>query len=273
LDEQSGGVDMLYGAMNFPVRPVLLELEEIAALGFDYVELTMDPPQSHHSSLKRQRKELLKALEHTKMQVICHLPTFLSIADLTESIRVASLKEILNSLDVATDFSPLKVVLHPPYFTGLGMFVYEQAKEYGLNSLSVIVEKANNLGLMLCIENMFAKTHMLMEPDDFEEIFRLFPSLKFTLDTGHANIKTNGGKRIFDLIARFTDRLSHVHVSDNFGKEDNHLPIGTGTVDFSRVAKSLKNIGYDSTVTFEIFSRNRNYLRMSREIFQSMLET
>jgi sugar phosphate isomerase/epimerase len=136
-----------------------------------------------------------------------------------------------------------------------------------------IVEKANNLGLMLCIENMFAKTHMLMEPDDFEEIFRLFPSLKFTLDTGHANIKTNGGKRIFDLIARFKDRLGHVHVSDNFGKEDSHLPIGTGTVDFSRVAKSLKNIGYDSTVTFEIFSGNRNYLRMSSEIFQSMLET
>ena len=264
---------MRYGAMNFPVRPVLRELKEIAALGFDYVELTMDPPQSHHSSLKRQRKELLNALQNSQMQVICHLPTFLSIADLTESIRLASLKEVLDSLDVAAEFSPLKVVLHPPYFTGLGMFVYEQAKDYGLDSLSAIVEKANNLGLMLCIENMFAKTHMLVEPDDFERNFQAFPSLKFTLDTGHANIKTNSGKRIFELIARFTDHLGHVHVSDNFGKEDNHLPIGTGTVDFSRVAKSLKNIGYDDTVTFEIFSRDRNYLRISRERFVSMLET
>ncbi|MGO9738823.1 MAG: hypothetical protein ACLPVO_15530 [Desulfomonilaceae bacterium] len=34
-------VDMRYGAMNFPVRPVLQELKEIAALGFDYVELAM----------------------------------------------------------------------------------------------------------------------------------------------------------------------------------------------------------------------------------------
>ena len=37
-------VDMRYGAMNFPVRPVLQELKEIANLGFDYVELVMDPP-------------------------------------------------------------------------------------------------------------------------------------------------------------------------------------------------------------------------------------
>ena len=34
-------VDMRYGAMNFPVRPVLQELKEIAALGFDYVELAI----------------------------------------------------------------------------------------------------------------------------------------------------------------------------------------------------------------------------------------
>ena len=80
------------------------------------------------------------------------------------------------------------------------------------------------------------------------------------------------GKRIFELISRFPDQLGHVHVSDNFGKEDNHLPIGTGTVDFSRVADSLTNVGYDDTVTFEVFSRDRNYLRISRQRFASMLE-
>jgi len=34
---------MLYGAMNFPVRPILKELEAISELKFDYLELTMDP--------------------------------------------------------------------------------------------------------------------------------------------------------------------------------------------------------------------------------------
>jgi len=40
---------MRYGAMNFPVKPVLNELKEIAARGFDYLELTMDPPQAHYT--------------------------------------------------------------------------------------------------------------------------------------------------------------------------------------------------------------------------------
>ncbi len=50
-------VDMRYGAMNFPVRPVLQELKEIAALGFDYVELDMDPPQSHHSFVREKTRQ------------------------------------------------------------------------------------------------------------------------------------------------------------------------------------------------------------------------
>jgi hypothetical protein len=37
---------MKYGAMNFPIKPLLGEMEEIGAMGFDYVELTMDPPEA-----------------------------------------------------------------------------------------------------------------------------------------------------------------------------------------------------------------------------------
>jgi len=35
---------MKYGAMNFPVKPVLEEIQKISDLGFDYVELALDPP-------------------------------------------------------------------------------------------------------------------------------------------------------------------------------------------------------------------------------------
>ena len=42
---------MQFGAMNFPVTPVLDEIETFARLGFDYLELAMDPPMAHHSNL------------------------------------------------------------------------------------------------------------------------------------------------------------------------------------------------------------------------------
>jgi sugar phosphate isomerase/epimerase len=113
---------------------------------------------------------------------------------------------------------------------------------------------------------------MFVEPDDFAEVFERFPTLKMTLDTGHANIGGKGDKRNLDFMRRFPDRIAHVHASDNFGKEDNHLPVGAGTVDFPKIAKELISIGFDQTVTFEIFSRDRDYLRISREKFAAMME-
>jgi sugar phosphate isomerase/epimerase len=263
---------MRYGAMNFPVRPVLQELANISAMGFDYIELAMDPPQAHHSTIRMRMKDLLDTIKRLQMQVICHLPTFLGLADLTESIRAASLQETLDSLDLAAELNALKIVAHPAYVTGLGMFVFDKAKEYAMESLGVIVERANRLGLMLCLENMFPKANSLVEPADFAEVFERFPSLKLTLDTGHAHIGSKSPKRVLEFITRFPDRLAHIHVSDNFAKEDSHLPIGTGTVDFSKVVKALKEIDYDETVTFEIFSRDRHYLKMSREKFAAMME-
>lgn len=263
---------MLYGAMNFPVRPVLDEFESVSRLGFDYLELAMDPPQAHHHTIRRIKDELLAGLRQADMALVCHLPAFLSTADLTPSVRTASLNEVLQSLDTAAELNPLKLVLHPSYITGLARFVIPQARQYAMESLEVIVRKADDLGLRLCIENMFPRILSRVNPEDFVEILEAFPSLGLTLDTGHANIGSDRGQRALDFIERFPDRIGHVHANDNLGKEDNHLPIGTGTVDFPRIVKALKRIGYDETVTFEVFSQDREYLTISREKFATMLD-
>ncbi len=262
---------MLYGAMNFPIRPFLEELVAISGLGFDYLELAMDPPQAHYRMIHQQKEELLRTLDRCKMGLICHLPTFVSTADLTDSLREASLNEVLESLEVAADLRPLKVVLHPSYIVGLAVFVMDQARQYALKSLEAIVEKADQLGICLCIENMFPRSHSLVDPEDFVEVFERFSTLKLTLDTGHAHIESKGGKKTLDFIERFYDRIGHIHATDNFGKEDNHLPIGAGTIDFVKIIKTLKGIGYDETVTLEVFSRDRDYLRISREKLAAMV--
>jgi sugar phosphate isomerase/epimerase len=203
---------MLYGAMNFPVRPILKELEAISKLNFDYLELTMDPPQAHYRMIREEKKNIIRALDHHKMKIMCHLPSFVSTADLTPRLREASLNEVLNSLDVAAELGCLKVVLHPSY-------------------------------------------------------------LKLTLDIGHAHIGDKEGRRALDFIEMFPDRISHIHASDNFGQEDNHLPVGTGTVNFPEIIKALKEIGYDDTITLEVFSKDRDYLRISREKLAAMFAT
>jgi sugar phosphate isomerase/epimerase len=262
---------MLYGAMNFPVKPVLEELETMAKLGFDYLELTMDAPQAHYTVIRRIKDELMHSLERLHMGLVCHLPTFVSTADLTDSLREASLDEVLQSLELAAELRAMKAVLHPSLHRGLSVFVMDQVRQHALRSLDAVVEKADQLGVCLCLENMFPQSNSLVNPEDFIEVFERFPTLRMTLDVGHAHIGEKGIAKILAFIEKFPDRIHHIHANDNFGNEDDHLPVGAGTIEFPRIVKALKETGYDETITLEVFSKDRDYLRLSRDKLANMV--
>ncbi|MFZ0612139.1 MAG: sugar phosphate isomerase/epimerase [Desulfobacterales bacterium] len=261
---------MLYGVMNFPVIPVLDELESLAALDFDFLELAMDSPAAHYTTVGDQKSGLLAALKRHEMQLVCHLPTFVLLADLTDSIRHASLTEVLKSLETVAALGVKKAVCHPAFISGMGAYAIEAARRHAWASLTAIVSKAAELGVTLCLENMFPRSLFGVEVAEFREIFNRFPNLMLTLDTGHANIGSPRGKRILKFIDAFADRIGHIHVSDNFGKQDNHLPIGSGTIAFPKIVSALKKTGYDDTVTFEVFTPDREYLRLSRQKFDRL---
>jgi sugar phosphate isomerase/epimerase len=255
---------MLYGAMNSPLKPLLDEMKAIAELKFDYLELAMDPPYCDSKNLKKQQPHIVEALKQYNLGLVCHLPTFLSTADLTYRIRQASIEETLASLEVAAELEPLKVVLHPSYVTGLGSFLPELTRQYAMESLEIFVQKAQGLGLCLCLENMIPRTQWLVNPEEFVDVLDQFPTLKLLLDIGHAHINDPKGKKCLRFIEMFSGRIGHLHVSDHFGKEDQHLPIGEGVINFSKIAAALKAIGYDDTITLEVFTGDRDDLKVSK---------
>ncbi|KJS00361.1 MAG: sugar phosphate isomerase [Desulfobulbaceae bacterium BRH_c16a] len=261
---------MKFGAMNFPIIPVLEEIDSIARLGFDYLELAMDPPMAHHSIISANQSAIATALKDNDLGLVCHLPTFVSTADLTESLRRASVTEMRQSLDVAFALGAEKVVLHPSIAGGMGAFVLATAKGYAFDFLAEMVEAARQLNITICLENMFPRNLLGVLPDDFQEIFTVFPSLKFTLDTGHANIDGQQDGRLMRLAERFGDRIGHLHFSDNHGKRDDHLAIGKGIIDFPGLVRHLKKIGYDDTLTLEVFDKDRRLLVESRERIKSL---
>ena len=261
---------MRYGAMNFPVKSVLREIETFAALGFDYLELAMDPPQAHYTVIREQKKDICKALKAHSLGLVCHLPTFVYTADLTESIRSASLNEMTKSLETAAVLQASKVVVHPGYIGGLAVFTMDIAREIVFESLAKIIEKANRLGLCLCLENMFPGYRSFVEPEEFKDIFGQYPGLMLTLDIGHAGIDSRGGNRIFNFIKLFGRRIGHVHISDNLGHGDDHLPVGEGTIPFSKVIKALQKADYNDTMTLEVFAEQRGLLKKSRDRIAAM---
>ena len=262
---------MRYGTMNFPVKPVVEEIHAAAFLAMDYLELAMDPPCAHYSRLREQKEAITTALRRNNLGLVCHLPTFVYTAHLTDSIRQASVKEMIASLETAVDLGAEKAVIHPGYIDGLAVYVVDDALALAMDSLDRIGRRAMELGVVLCIENMFPRLGPYAAPDDFEVIFRRFPELKLVLDTGHAHIGDPAGRRIVDFILRFKDRLAHVHISDNMGRSDDHLPVGQGTIPFKAVARALRSVRYDSTITLEIFGEDRSAVAASRQALEKIL--
>jgi sugar phosphate isomerase/epimerase len=262
---------MKYGAMNFPIKPLLREFEEIGERGFDYVELTMDPPEATPQKILAQKRSIQELLHRYGLGIIGHLPTFVWTSDLYESLRRVSIQETLDALEAGAELGIEKAVLHPGYITGLGKFLLDKSKGYGMESIEIILRKATSFGITLCIENMFPQAHFLSNPHEFQEIFQSFPDLRLALDIGHANL--GGGKnKSSEFIHQYGYRIGHVHANDNFGKEDNHLPIGAGIIDFEKILRELRESQYDKTITLEVFSKDRDYLKISREKIKQMWE-
>ena len=61
---------MLIGAMNHPAAPVVEEIEAIAAMGLDFIDLTLEPPVA--ASWRIDPHEIRAALERHKLPVVGH---------------------------------------------------------------------------------------------------------------------------------------------------------------------------------------------------------
>lgn len=257
--------------MNFPIKPVPDELKKIHDLGFDFFELTLDPPCAHYAEVNRQAEDLKNMLGTFGMDVVCHLPTFVYTADLAPAIRRVCLDEMIQSLETAARVNAKKAVLHPSVISGLGFLVLDTALSLAGETLDILVETATRLDITLCFENMYPLYHWFYHPEHFVPVLDKYPHLMLTLDTGHANMDDPEGSRLSRFIRQFPDKIGHVHVSDNNGKRDEHLKTGNGTVDFDRFAGLLKDAGYDGTMTFEVFSPNPDDLVESREHLDRLL--
>jgi sugar phosphate isomerase/epimerase len=263
---------MKYGAMNFPIKPIIGEIGAIADMGMNFVELALDPPQCHYSRVKEQRREIKDLLRDRGLNLVCHMPTFVHTADLADGIRRASVAEVVHSLEVAVDLGADKVVLHPGVIKGLALHVLDQAMDLAMESLAQITQRARQLEMPVCIENMFTGVGPFIEPDDFRPVFEAFPEAGLVLDIAHAHIGDAHGDRIERFIARWGDRLDHLHVSDNNGRRDEHLPLGEGSVPLARTVAALNRIGYEGTITLEIFGPNGRRIIEGRERLQGLFD-
>lgn len=256
---------MRLGAMNNPMLDVVQEIEFFAELGFEFIDLTLEPAAAY--APKVDVKAVKKALESSGLGLIGHTAWFLPIASPFPDVRESALQEMEKCIRTFHELGATMMNVHPQ--AKVPLHGDEWIRDQNIAALVRLTSLARPYGIQIILENTphFSRV-MQLRP-----IFEAIPELGFHLDIGHANLESPYN-RSEELITNFTERLVHVHVSDNKGGHDDlHLPLGVGNINWAWAVRLLKNAGFDGTITIEVFADDEDYLLMSRDKLRKLWDT
>jgi len=231
-------------------RPLEEAFPDLLRLGTRNIELADSGYHALNPRLVERLQELRASYE---LRFSIHAPyadTNLSADD--DLIREWILKRVRASIRFASELDARCVVVHPGWTTATDRFMKGWAWELNLRSLRWLLRYAEEYGVDMLIENVPGPTpYLLVSAEDFELFYaEMEQPMGMVLDVAHANL--NG--EVAEFIDRFGDRIRHVHVSDNDGDTDQHLPIGDGGIDWGRVMALLGDSGFSGWVVVESYS-------------------
>ena len=144
----------------------------------------------------------------------------------------------------------------------------ESLSRYG-HALTGIAERASALGVKICIEHF--PTRALPTVASTLEFIRAIdhPNLYILFDIGHGQMT---GEDPADAIQTAGSRLGYIHLDDNDGRNDLHLPLLEGVLtvnNLRRAFQAIDEVGYNGPVGLELHPDLPDplaALRKSREI-------
>ncbi len=252
---------MQIGTMNHPGRDPVQEIESIAGLGLDFIDLTLEPPLA--SPRKVDVTALRAALQDNQLAVVGHTAYYLPLCSPFESIRRAAVEELKLCLEIFAELGARWMNLHPdrqaPFHER--KFIIDRNAQ----TIRELLPLARQLGVGLMIENLPGSFNTVRQLGDLLEAV---PELGLHLDIGHANLLVDYNTTD-EILGAYGKRLRHVHLHDNKGgSADLHLPLGAGSLETTHYIRSLHAAGYDGTITLEVFTPDRHYLEHSREVLR-----
>ena len=228
----------------------LAEELELGAL-----EIRADPGIAHPDELSPKERASIRALARNGLKISVHMPIHgVNLTCPSPRLSAASLGEVLRSVEFAGEIGADVVVIHP----GTLPEEYvpfrkwrERAWELLRFSLSLLLSQAKRENIRLALENK-QRARDLGLVGSLEEHLRVlseFPDLWACLDVGHLHTFSRSPR---DYISGLGKRLIHVHLHDNFGDHDAHLPLGEGNVPWEEALRALRENGFSGRVILEI---------------------
>jgi sugar phosphate isomerase/epimerase len=192
-------------------------------------------------------KKVAGELSKAGLQCSFHAPFLdLSLGAIDPRIRRVSLERIQQIMELIPLFKPRWIVCHAAYEARH----YRDDQERWLKNIAesfdqllVGVEKTHT---PLMVENVFEK-----DPRHLKALFQALPSplLRFCLDVGHHHLYSQTDLK--DWIGQLGSVLGMLHLHDNYGRTDDHMALGQGSIDFQGFFALLKEKGLHPLITLE----------------------
>ena len=190
-------------------------------------------------------KELAELLKSQPLEIQVHAPlSDINIAGANPYMRESALNEIKKAISASGNLGVKVMTLHPGFRTPLYKRP-EKVREETKKSLKILERHALDSGITLALENM-PDTFITVgkAPWELEEMTEGL-EVKWCFDVGHAN--TTG---TMDDFLKHKERFANIHLHDNNGKMDEHLPLGDGDIEWKKVFRGLK--GYGGNLVLEM---------------------
>ncbi len=222
-------------------------LERISQLS-DFAEILCE---ARHSLLDTEN---LEATESFGLKYTVHgLVADVNLASIYPELREVSVSLHRQAIEASAAAGANLYVIHPGYaawsFCRLDAL---KALDLSLQELSPLQEE---LGIRLGVENM-PKSDWLF----FHEPGLDLQGMGLVLDVGHA--QTCGTLAEFLVLPE----LAHVHLHDNFGQSDEHLPLYKGCIDFVPVLKMIEEKSITAALEQKTESGVHESLRALRHV-------
>ena len=191
--------------------------------------------------------EIRQRLDEFNLRVTMHGPYMgTSPGSPDEERRLKTVDIYRSALRAATHLRPVNIVLHAGYNedrfdNDVELWLYQSMKTW-----SVIVKEAEDIGVTIAAENIFET-----DPDPLRTLSESVGSPRFgiCIDTGHLNIFSN--IPLEEWFVSIAGHIKEVHLHDNNGSSDEHLPIGEGNIDFAKLFIALKENSPEAVLTIE----------------------
>jgi sugar phosphate isomerase/epimerase len=160
--------------------------------------------------------------------------TPLSITEVERVRRIEAMDELKRAIDLAEDLPFARMILH---MGGHRDTPDPRKRDAAFSSLEHLVLHAKHAGVTICVENT---TSEMGDPGylrSFVEETRL-TGLRFNFDIGHAHLADGPEQeRVAHSFEAMREQIVSVHIHDNLGDKDAHLPPYDGSIDWSAALK------------------------------------